>query len=344
MKLSQSKTKTDVNQKDTLKALFFDSPVDKNIEKPHINTDQFKSEPERPELLLEKKTPVFSTLKQPISDVVKNTNVYNTTNIYPTENNTTNSSSFDPTYNTTNSSSFDPTYNTTKSSFLDPEYNTTKNSALDNTVNNQISSGSIINNTSNATANSIAGDYTDNDVDLKSSFIPSNETQNKINQTFFDISKSNVTNMVKPEDAIPALQAGGVVKKPTVSYLHQNEAVVPLANSPEFSKVVDVIKQSTTNNISKNEINANVSSIKNNSTTSYNNNKQIIENIAKNKQPKKEKTPSQPPIIINQGSVGGAKVTDDGKSDLGRSYVGSSSKHDFYAKVNRLPDWRTRIG
>lgn len=331
MKLSQSKTKTDVNQKDTLKSLFFDSPVDKNIEKPHINTDQFKSEPERPELLLEKKTPVFSTLKQPISDVVKNTNVYNTTNIYPTENNTTESSSFDPTYNTTNSS------------FLDPEYNTTKNSAIDNTVNNQISSGSIINNTSNTTANSIAGDYTNTDIDLKSSFIPSNETQNKINQTFFDVSKSNVTNMVKPEQAIPGLQAGGVVKKPTVSYLHENEAVVPLANSPEFSKVVDVIKQSTTNNISKNEVNANVSSIKNNSTTSHNNNKQIIENIAKNKQEKKEKTPSQPPIIVNQGG-GGVQVTDDGKSDLGRSYVGSASKHDFYAKVSRIPDWRTRIG
>lgn len=331
MKLSHSKTKTDVNQKDTLKALFFDSPVDKNIEKPHINTDQFKSEPERPELLLEKKTPVFSTLKQPISDVVKNTNVYNTTNIYPTEN------------NTTESSSFDPTYNTTKSSFLDPDYNTTKNSAIDNTVNNQISSGSIINNTSNATANSIAGDYTDNDIDLKSSFIPSNETQNKINQTFFDVSKSNVTNMVKPEQAIPGLQAGGVVKKPTVSYLHENEAVVPLANSPEFSKVVDVIKQSTTNNISKNEVNANVSSIKNNSTTSHNNNKQIIENITKNKQPKKEKTPAQPPIIVNQGG-GGVQVTDDGKSNLGRSYVGSASKHDFYSKVSRIPDWRTRIG
>jgi hypothetical protein len=176
-------------------------------------------------------------------------------------------------------------------------------------------------------------------IDKKTIFKPSMQTLQEINEKFnTNISKENILNITK-RPAIPAMQKGGVVKQPTVSYLHENEAVIPLKDSKEFSNTLKIISNETKNNISKNERINNTSEMRN-----FSSNRSMTSSYGGNNNSKKENNSTfmdnrSMPVIM---SGGGGKDTLEAK--IPTVYAGSASTSEFFVNSARIPSWRSSIG
>lgn len=102
-------------------------------------------------------------------------------------------------------------------------------------------------------------------IDFEYIFKPSNSVLKKINEKFNLNNNINYQNILKSEPShIPALKNGGIVKEPTVAYLHENEAVVPLDRINKFSEFIKSTNKNSVKNTSNNI--SNYSNVKNNNS------------------------------------------------------------------------------
>lgn len=168
--------------------------------------------------------------------------------------------------------------------------------------------------------------------------------------------KSNRKNMVSSKaymangtGALPALRAGGFVKTPTVAYLHQNEAVVPLDKSKEFSKFISDVS-SNTSSVEKNVSNSDAISMGTEVNTDTST-RDILQKITKlievnSKQisevMQKQSAPSAPVMMPQQTRE--PTPAQQGTNNLGNAYAGSGSMSDFFTRSYKIPDWRVRLG
>ncbi|MFZ9376953.1 MAG: hypothetical protein ACO25K_07495, partial [Candidatus Fonsibacter ubiquis] len=91
-------------------------------------------------------------------------------------------------------------------------------------------------------------------VDFDFVFKPSQSVLKQIKEKFIKNNNTSYNNVLKSQPSyIPALKEGGIVKEPTVAYLHENEAVVPLNRIDKFS---EFIKSTTKNSIKNNSNNS----------------------------------------------------------------------------------------
>ena len=215
---------------------------------------------------------------------------------------------------------------------------------------------------------------TTNNMDFDHTFIPSSEVINEIHEKFYSkttnklgktngvssaykmVNLSNSKNeqnnfisskngMGKNTGAMPALRAGGFVKTPTVAYLHENEAVVPLEKSKEFSKFVSDMRSGGDMRVEKNETNSDIRAVDQEKTTTTD---KIIREITKlievtNNKPQAQQMQQPAPQINMSGGSDGAEIT-QGTNNLGSVYGGSSSIADMFGKTFRIPEWRTKMG
>jgi hypothetical protein len=215
---------------------------------------------------------------------------------------------------------------------------------------------------------------TTNNMDFDHTFIPSSEVINEIHEKFYSkttnklgktngvssaykmVNLSNSKNeqnnfisskngMGKNIGAMPALRAGGFVKTPTVAYLHENEAVVPLEKSKEFSKFVSDMRSGGDMRVEKNETNSDIRAVDQEKTTTTD---KIIREITKlievtNNKPQAQQMQQPAPQINMSGGSDGAEIT-QGTNNLGSVYGGSSSIADMFGKTFRIPEWRTKMG
>lgn len=186
------------------------------------------------------------------------------------------------------------------------------------------------------TSNSVMNKNIDQNVVFK----PSTSTLQQIHEKFnTSMNPTNILNITK-RPMIPAMRQGGVVKEPMVSYLHENEAVVPLKESKQFSDVIKIISKETKNNITKNEKTNNTSELRN-----YTANRSMTQNNrsdSSNKQNNTSVIDNRSSPIIVQGGGGGEKDTLTAK--IPTVYSGSASTSEFFVNSSRVPSWRTSIG
>jgi hypothetical protein len=146
------------------------------------------------------------------------------------------------------------------------------------------------------------------------------------------------------------LRAGGYVKTPTVAYLHENEAVVPLDKSKEFSQFVSEIKTSDSGMLEKNITNNDVSRMNTESLSTKDVIKEMMTTISAKLDSisKKETTKAAASQRSSGESIGPAAISSpesvQGNNNVGSIYGGSGSTNSFFGRTYRIPDWRTRMG
>jgi len=210
-----------------------------------------------------------------------------------------------------------------------------------NTNNNlySISYPKIINSNNEETKNKNIEIGLAKNIDQQTIFKPSLELIKNINEKFnTSLNEENIVNITK-RPIIPALRKGGVVKEPTVSYLHENEAVIPLKESKQFSEVIKIISEQTKNNISKNERINNTADMR-----SYSTNRSMTQsksNSSSNKESKSAYIDNRSMPVSFEGT-GGGKETLEAK--IPTVYAGSASTSEFFVNSARLPSWRSSIG
>jgi hypothetical protein len=177
-------------------------------------------------------------------------------------------------------------------------------------------------------------------IDYKNLFSPSQETQKNISNKFYD-NKTNIKNLTQTTNLIPALKEGGVVKEPTVAYLHENEAVVPLKESKTFQNFIQTLTKGSLVNNTKNESIKNVSSMRNNTTNIENKTSVENKNIT-NKSQKEQPISLNAPISINQQLSGSPSGMN--KPNLPLVYAGSGSNGDLFSNSVNKPKWRKNTG
>jgi hypothetical protein len=180
-------------------------------------------------------------------------------------------------------------------------------------------------------------------IDFGSSFQPSETVMKEINQKFNDIKDLNINNVMKTTPVLPALKSGGIVTKPTVAYLHENEAVVPLTDKEKMNQFMNTMNKNTINNISKNDNGQNISDIRNHTSTKLMNQQNYQTKMIE----QAERSQKSPVQIINAGqgsSSSGGKSMEQGSADVGSVYAGSSSRSDFMMSTYRIPSWRMSLG
>jgi hypothetical protein len=177
-------------------------------------------------------------------------------------------------------------------------------------------------------------------IDYKNLFSPSQETQKNISNKFYD-NKTNIKNLTQTTNLIPALKEGGVVKEPTVAYLHENEAVVPLKESKTFQNFIQTLTKGSLVNNTKNESIKNVSSMRNNTTNIENKTSVENKNIT-NKSQKEQPISLNAPISINQQLSGSPSGMN--KPNLPLVYAGSGSNDDLFSNSVNKPKWRKNTG
>jgi len=315
MKLEKQENKIDSNQKEKLRSIF-DNNLSFDIEKNYINTEQYKNiKKEIP--VVEKNNPIkFSSIRKPVEQINKtfNDNVKNFYNIINNSN-----------------------YYKNLSNFI-----TNKKDNLSNKF---------------YTLTSIKKEDNKN-IDFKNMFLPSNEINEQIQKVFYKTDlKNNVENLknnfsnttinnsvnkINQTKVIPALQEGGVVKEPTVAYLHKNEAVIPLKGSDKFNEFINTITKETVKTISKNESTKNLTEIRNSTTTNNNNKMSQQKTMQTTNNISEPNMINNSPIVINDPPKSNA--TDTGSGSLGAIYSGSVSREAFFMNTYKLPSWRTKLG
>jgi hypothetical protein len=316
MELTISKEKTSEEQKEKLKNLFESNDIEKNIVKNNIDSEQYKVEPKKTFTVEQPNKPLFSSIRKDVGSVLeKILQEQNEVNNYYM-NSTNNSTARKIEENNT---------------FISPK--TIKNSSTD-LFNQQKNVTNIENNSSNQQKN----------IDFGSIFKPSKNVLNEINQKFNTSSDLNVNNVLKTSPTIPALKDGGIVTKPTVSYLHENEAVIPLNKTEKVNKFITSLTRNNANNMVKNEGSENISQIRNHTNSKAINQQNYQMTMMEHAQ----KVQKMQPQVINAGSGGGSTQApnslDQGTADVGAVYAGSTSRSDFMMSTYRFPTWRTAMG
>ena len=240
-----------------------------------------------------------------------------------------------------------------------------------------IDPSTIVSIKNNSLTNSIKNlEQKSDNIDFDHTFIPSENVVNQIREKFYNrttnklhktagssssfklISNSSKENakdnfvssksyMAKHSNAMPALRAGGFVKTPTVAYLHENEAVVPLEKSKEFSKFITDMKYSDSSKIEKNEMNSDIRVI-DNEKSSTNTTKEILKQITKliettNSRQQVQQVAAPAPQPMPMPDPANPDIS-QGTNNVGAVYNGSTSISDMFVKSFRVPDWRTRMG
>lgn len=315
MNFRKNKKEIPKTQKDKLKNIFFGNSIEKNIAKNQLNPQNYSIEKEEAKpIIIQNNIIKDESIAKPnaINQITNNKNIVNNfiKNI---------------------------TQNTLKKILESKKFNFNLN---------KLSTNSIQNN---------------KNIDLGSTFIPSTLLEQKMTKVFgvkenynlknILISKNNLLNrsltnntntIINQPNAIPALKEGGLVKEPMVTYLHKNEVVIPLEKIKELNSFVKSSNYES-NTITKNESIKNVSSIRD---TETNNTEMLVEKV-------KELIPAidaqqniaqaaGPSFFINQNMS--ENPVEPKFGDIGSSYVGSTSKEDFFRRTYRIPDWRSRIG
>jgi len=312
MKLQKSKKKTPEELKNRLNNLFDNLNIEKNIHKTDINAENFKI-PEK-EILSEQKNPQLSLkslkteLLKPLETIINNN--FSKLSIVNTKNTNKN--------------------NTVQNN----QYSTYRNFSPNTTMVKKITENNIF--------SPSQSDKKVLNIDYKTFFSPSEKTENKIIKEFYKNSSENINlkNITKNNNLIPALKEGGVVKEPTVAYLHQNEAVVPLKQSNEFSNFIQNIMNSSIGASVKNETLKNINNIKTKNTFNSNNEKNNIDN-SKKESKQQQQISLEAPISLSQEI--NSKKESTGPT-IPVVYAGSPSKMDFMKSTVRTPKWRTSLG
>jgi len=151
----------------------------------------------------------------------------------------------------------------------------------------------------------------------------------------------------KTSNALPALRQGGYVKTPTVAYLHENEAVVPLEKSKEFGNFIQEVKDTNNVKIEKNISNSNLDTV-DTKMSSMGETNEIMKTLTKvintlekttNETRIQASAPqSEPRPMLSMPD------TTQGQNNVGSIYGGSGSMNDFFNKTFKIPEWRTKIG
>jgi hypothetical protein len=312
MELKKSKNKVPQKLKDRIQNLIGDFNTE-NINKNDIKVENYKA-PEKENKLVEKSSPIsLGSLKKELIKPI--TNIINEK---------LNNISFVTNKNTSNFTvkNYKNSINTSYKNFS-PNSNVFKKFSTNTTFQSPQINQKYFN------------------LDYKNLFSPSEKTEKNILNKFYndDINLKNLTNNI---NLLPALKEGGVVKEPTVAYLHENEAVVPLKQSTQFQNFIEFITKGILNTSSKNENIKNILNIKNNTTDKSN--KTTIEN--KNISNKKESANSEisfnTPITLTQQVEAPKDSMSEAKIPL--VYGGSSSKIDFITGTTIKPKWRRNIG
>jgi hypothetical protein len=219
---------------------------------------------------------------------------------------------------------------------------------------------------------------TSKNIDFDHTFLPSNDVLSEINQKFYsrvvnklgktnknnssmmkmiNIDSSKTTNdskivtskssFSKTSNALPALRQGGYVKTPTVAYLHENEAVVPLEKSKEFGNFIQEVKDTNNVKIEKNISNSNLDTV-DTKMSSMGETNEIMKTLTKvintlekttNETRIQASAPqSEPRPMLSMPD------TTQGQNNVGSIYGGSGSMNDFFNKTFKIPEWRTKIG
>ena len=315
MNFKKSKKEIPETQKDKLKNIFFGNSIEKNIAKNQLNPQNYALEKEEVKpIVIQNNIPKDKTISKSnnINEITNNKNIVNNfiQNI---------------------------TQNTLKKILENKKFNFKLNKLSTNTIQNN------------------------KNIDLGSTFIPSNSLREKMTKVFgiketynfknMAISKNNLlqessinnsNTIINQSNAIPALKEGGLVTEPMVTYLHKNEVVVPLEKIKELNSFIKSSNYES-NTITKNESIKNVSSIRD---TETNNTEMLVEKVkelipAINAQQNVSQA-AGPSFFINQNMS--ENPVEPKFGDIGSSYVGSTSKEDFFRRTYRIPDWRSRIG
>lgn len=312
MKLEKSKKKTPEQLKNRLSNLFDNLNIEKNIHKTDINAENFKV-PEK-EILPEQKNQQLNLkslkkdLLKPIESIIENK--FNNLSLMQIKNNTKNVNTFNTSH--TNYRNFSPNSTAIKkisenTIFLPPQTNK-----------------KVLN------------------IDYKTFFSPSEKIENKITKEFYKNSTENINlkNITKNNNLIPALQNGGVVKEPTVAYLHQNEAVIPLKQSNEFSTFIQNAMNTVLKDSVKNETLKNINGMKTTNTFNSMTQKNNIDN-SKKETKQQQQISLDAPINLSQ-QINSREEPKGPKIPV--VYAGSPSKMDFMKSTIRTPKWRTSLG
>ena len=312
MKLQKSKKKTPEELKNRLNNLFDTLNIEKNIHKTDINAESFKI-PEK-EMILEQKTPQLNLkslkkeLLKPLESIINNNfsklSLVNTKNI--NKNTNVNNIQY------TNYRNFSPNSTTLKK--------ISENSIFSPTQENK----KVLN------------------IDYKTFFSPSENTEKNITNEFYKNSNKNINlkNITKNNNLIPGLQKGGVVKEPTVAYLHENEAVIPLKDSNEFSNFIQNTMNTVLGGSVKNETLKNINGMKTTNTFNSTTQKNNIDN-SKKETKQQQQISLDAPISLSQQI--NSREESKGPT-IPVVYAGSPSKMDFINSTVRTPKWRKSLG
>jgi len=312
MKLEKSKNKVPQELKNKIQNIFDGFSIE-NIQKTDINTENYKAPEKQQEI--PNKEPILNlgTIKKELIPSITNIIDKKLKNISFYNNKNTNYSTINNYSNSVNKEyrNFSP-----KSIYVNKQYK----------------------NFSPNTLNEVTSKYLN--IDYKNLFSPSYETQKNISNKFYD-NNTNIKNLTQTNNLIPALKEGGVVKEPTVAYLHENEAVVPLKESKTFQNFIQTLTKGSIVNNTKNENIKNFSSMRNNSSNTEN--KTSIENRnVTNKSEKEQSISLNAPISINQQLPEIPSGME--KPNIPLVYAGSGSNSDLFSNAINKPKWRKNTG
>ena len=304
MKLNKSTNKIPDSLKEKMRNIFLNYDVSKNIDKTQINSEQYKI-PEKQQEVQPQQTPInLTSLKR---EIIKPLQLYvneKIQNISLAGNKNTN--------------------NLYKKYITNNSYNKNMNT---NTNINQIDSRST-----NKAVN----------IDYKTLFAPSQTTQQKLLNEFYN-NKIDIKNITNKTSTIPALKNGGVVKEPTVAYLHENEAVVPLKQSSEFKTLIQSMNKETVKNISKNENVKNTTDMRSYSSKSVSNTNNVSKSESNDKKEQNTNVVNAP-ITISPSGGSSSPASEIGKPKIPLVYGGSVSKDVLFVKTASTPRWRKDMG
>ena len=304
MKLNKSTNKIPDSLKEKMRNIFLNYDVSKNIDKTQINSEQYKI-PEKQQEVQPQQTPInLTSLKR---EIIKPLQLYVNEKIQ--------SISLAGNKNTNN---------LYKKYITNNSYNKNMNT---NTNINQIDSRST-----NKAVN----------IDYKTLFAPSQTTQQKLLNEFYN-NKIDIKNITNKTSTIPALKNGGVVKEPTVAYLHENEAVVPLKQSSEFKTLIQSMNKETVKNISKNENVKNTTDMRSYSSKSVSNTNNVSKSESNDKKEQNTNVVNAP-ITISPSGGSSSPASEIGKPKIPLVYGGSISKDVLFVKTASTPRWRKDMG
>jgi hypothetical protein len=316
MKLNKSTNKIPDSLKEKMRNIFLNYDVSKNIDKTQINSEQYKI-PEKQQEVQPQQTPInLTSLKR---EIIKPLQLYvneKIQNISLAGNKNTN--------------------NLYKKYITNNSYNKNMNT---NTNINQIDSRSTnkaVNQTDSRTTNKAVN------IDYKTLFAPSQTTQQKLLNEFYN-NKIDIKNITNKTSTIPALKNGGVVKEPTVAYLHENEAVVPLKQSSEFKTLIQSMNKETVKNISKNENVKNTTDMRSYSSKSVSNTNNVSKYESNDKKEQNTNVVNAP-ITISPSGGSSSPASEIGKPKIPLVYGGSVSKDVLFVKTASTPRWRKDMG